>query len=65
MSNDTRAERKTISLTFAKPGDTRKPITTTFLVQDDEGRVELVIDLTPHEFTSLLSGTTLRVEPRS
>lgn len=58
------AEPKTrhISLGFMSQTDVRKPRLVRLMVQDEEFRVDTLVDLTEHEFTALMAGQSIKVE---
>ncbi len=49
-----------VSLTFAKPGDVRKPITASILVEEVESGIVSNIDLDEHQTMQLLSGSVVQ-----
>lgn len=54
---------KHLTLGFKSPGDTRKPRTVCIVIQDEDFLVEYVIDLSEHDFTALMAGQSIQVDP--
>lgn len=54
--------KKHISLGFTSSGDVRQPRTVRLLVQDEEWRVDLSVELSEHDFVALMAGMNITVD---
>lgn len=54
--------QKNITLGFLASGDTRKPRTVRLMVQNQDFEVDLLVDLSEHDFTALLAGMNVKAE---